>query len=294
MFKLSVISDEISQDFERVIAVAGDFDRLQAVEPRSVWDKALHELSDEEVGKIKQMADAAGLEIVSLASPFFKCDLGNREQYNQHLENLRRYAEIAHAWDCLIVRGFTFWKTGPAAEVWPQLLDSFEKPLEICEQEDIYIGIENEASTHIATAREAVQLYQNINHPRLRAIWDPANEVFAEEGELPFPDAWERMKPWVIHVHLKDAVKDPEAEEGARCVPVGDGGYIDYPGQFQALVDMGYSGACSLETHWRPTSELDSDLLNRPGGAAFSAGGEEASRICLANLDRILDTIEGA
>ena len=96
------------------------------------------------------------------------------------------------------------------------------------------------------------------------------------------------MKPWVIHVHLKDAVKDPAAPDGARCVPIGDGGYIDFAGQFRALAEMGYAGACSLETHWRPSKELDTELLNRPGGATFSEGGEEASRICLANIDRIL------
>ncbi len=94
------------------------------------------------------------------------------------------------------------------------------------------------------------------------------------------------MKPYLVHVHLKDAVPREDAEP--QLVPVGEGGYIDYPAQLQALVDMGYEGACSLETHWRPTEELDTDLLDRPGGEAFSATGEAASRICLDNLKRIM------
>ena len=289
MFKISVISDEISQDFSRIIAVAQDYPILQGVEPRSVWDKGVAALTDEDCRTIKQRADDAGLAIVAIASPFFKCDLGDAAQYAQHLDYLRRFAALAHMWDTRIVRGFTFWKTGPAAAVWPQLLDAFAEPLRICEQEDIYLGIENEFSTHIATAAEAARLYTDLNHPRLRAIWDPANEVYAAEGERPFPDAWEKMKPWVIHVHLKDAVKDPSTPERARTVPVGEGGYIDFPGQFRALKDMGYNGACSLETHWRMKKELDTELLNRPGGAAFSEGGEEASRICLANITRMLE-----
>ena len=188
--------------------------------------------------------------------------------------------------DCNIIRGFTFWKTGPASSVWQQLLDAYEEPIEILESEDCYIGIENEASTHIATAAEAEALYRDIDSPRIKAIWDPANEVYAEDGELPFPDAFERMKPNLIHVHIKDAVRNESGE--AECVPVGEGGYIDYPGQLQALIDMGYEGACSLETHWRPAQKLDEDLLNRPGGAEFSALGEEASRICLDNLQKII------
>ena len=61
MFKISVISDEISQDFSRIIAVAHDYPILQGVEPRSVWDKGVADLSDEECRTIKQRADDAGL-----------------------------------------------------------------------------------------------------------------------------------------------------------------------------------------------------------------------------------------
>lgn len=286
MFKLSVISDEISQDFQRVVDVCQEYE-VPMVEPRSVWDKAPFELTDEDHEKMQQILDEAGMGVCSIASPFLKCDLGDEQQYQEHLGILRRCIEMAHKFGCKIIRGFTFWKTGPAEDVWQQLLDAYEEPMNICEAEDVYIGIENEASTHIATAAEAERLYAGLRSPRIKAIWDPANEVYAEDGELPFPDAFERMKPNLIHVHIKDAVKTDD-EEGARCVPVGEGGYIDYPGQFQALVDMGYEGACSLETHWRPDAELDQDLLNRPGGAAFSEGGEFASRICLDNIKEIM------
>ncbi len=287
MFSLGVISDEISQDFGRVADVCREYG-VGGIEPRSVWDTAPAALSDEQVARIKDILAQAQLGVPCIASPFLKCDLGDAEQYRQHLGILRRCIHLAHVLDCKIIRGFTFWRTGPAQAVWQQLLDAYAEPIRICEQEGVCIGIENEASTHIATAAEAQRLYRDLASPRVGAIWDPANEVYAPEGELPFPTAFERMKPNMIHMHIKDAVKDPQAEGGARCVPVGDGGYIDYPAQFQALIDMGYQGACSLETHWRPTGPLDEALLNRPGGAAFSAGGEEASRICLDKIKAIL------
>jgi len=287
MFKLSVISDEISQDFQRVVDVCREFD-VPMVEPRSVWDTPPQGLSDEQVGEMKRILDEAGMGVCAIASPFFKCDLGDEEQYAEHIDILRRCIEIARVFDTKIIRGFTFWKTGPASAVWQQILDAFDEPIAICEQEDVYLGIENEASTHIATAAEAEQLYADLGTDRVKAIWDPANEVYAADGELPFPDAFERMKPNLIHVHIKDAVRTPGGEDPARCVPVGIGGYIDYAAQFRALMDMGYEGACSLETHWRPAAQLDEDLLNRPGGAAFSEGGEYASRVCLENIREII------
>lgn len=283
MFKLSVISDEISQDFGRVVEVCKEYG-VAMVEPRSTWDTPPHKLTDVQIAEMKRIMKDAGFTVPCIAAPFLKCDLGDADQYAEHLGILRKCIHLAHEFDCKIIRGFTFWRTGPAGDVWQQLLDAYTEPIRICEAEDVYIGIENEASTHIATAAEAERMYQDLGSNRVRAIWDAANEVYATDGELPFPTAFERMKPYLIHVHIKDAVKDPANEAGARCVPVGDGGYIDYPAQFQALVDMGYEGACSLETHWRPQSQLDEETMNKPGGAAFSAGGEEASRICFGKI----------
>jgi len=291
MFKLSVISDEISQDFERVLQVCQEYDVPQ-VEPRSVWEKAPQDLNDDDVAKMKNLLDEYGMSVCSIASPFLKCDLGDDEQYQQHLGILRRCIKMAHTFECKIIRGFTFWRTGAPETVWQQLLDAYEEPIKICEAEDMYIGIENEGSTHITTAAEAERLYKAMDSPRVQAIWDPGNEVGNVNGELPYPDAFEHIKPFLIHVHIKDAIETSETEEGAKCVPVGEGGYIDWPGQFQALIDMDYDGACSLETHWRPAEVLDRELLNQPGGAAFSATGEPASRICLGNIKKIMAELD--
>lgn len=289
MFKLGVISDEISQDFERVLQVMSEYG-VRHVEPRSVWDKAPQDLNADDVARMKFLLKAYGVACCSIASPFLKCDLGDADQYRQHLDILARCLHLAQELGAPVVRTFVFWRTGPARSVWQQLLDAYEEPVRMAEKAGICLGLENEASTHLATAREVAEFCATLNHPLVRAIWDPANEVYAEEGELPFPDAFERVRAWMVHMHVKDAVRDPASGE-ARCVPIGDGGYIDYPGQFRALLEMGYEGVCSLETHWRPSEELDRELLDRPGGQAFSATGEAASRICLEKLRAMLDKV---
>ena len=89
----------------------------------------------------------------------------------------------------------------------------------------------------------------------------------------------------MIHCHAKDAAPNPEGE--LESVPVGTG-IIDWKGQIKELLDSDYEGYLSLETHWRPKKVLSEDLLNRPGGAAFSEAGEEASRVYLDNIFGIL------
>ena len=68
MFKLSVISDEISQDFQRVVDVCQEYD-VPMVEPRSVWEKAPQDLTDDDVAKMKQILDAAGMSVSAIAAP---------------------------------------------------------------------------------------------------------------------------------------------------------------------------------------------------------------------------------
>ena len=65
-------------------------------------------------------------------------------------------------------------------------------------------------------------------------------------------------------------------------------GDIDYVGQLQALKRDGYQGYLSLETHWRMQHEIPREVVRQPQGSVFSAGGEEATRQCLASLRALL------
>ena len=132
---------------------------------------------------------------------------------------------------------------------------------------------------------------KDINSPVIRATWDPANERHdLTYGECPFPTGFNFVKEYMIHFHMKDAVK-MGAEGKPESVPVGEGD-INYWGQFKALKDMGYNGYVSLETHWRmKTAKMSEDVVNRPGGQAYTSGAKESSVYCLNNIKKILKSI---
>lgn len=289
MFKLGVISDEVSQDFQTVVDVAKEFN-LDSIEIRSVWDKPPQDLTDEDIDKMKQILAPTGIKIIGVASPFYKCDIDNPEERKEHIGIFRQCVKLVHAFDARIIRSFAFWKTERTEELWDEILSSYDEPKRIAEDEGIIIGMENEASTSLATAKLTRRFIDDIDSPNIRAIWDPANEAYAEGGEKSYPDAYNRLKDVMIHVHAKDAAPNPETGE-MESVPVGDG-IIGWQQQLQALVDDGYDGHICLETHWRPTSALSEDLLNRPGGSAFSEAGEEASRICLKNIFEMMGKLK--
>ncbi len=289
MFKLGVISDEVSQDFQTVVDVATEFN-LNSIEIRSVWDKPPQDLTEEDVEEMKRILEPTDLIVIGVASPFYKCDFDNPEERKEHLDILRRCVKLAQAFDAKVIRSFAFWHTGRTEEIWDDILESYDEPKKIAEGEGVIIGMENESSTSLATAKLTRKFIDDVNSPNIKAIWDPANEVYAEGGEKPYPDAYNRLKDVLIHGHIKDANSNPETGE-MESVPVGEG-IVGWQEQLQGYLDDGYEGHLCLETHWRPATALSEDLLNRPGGAAFSEAGEEASRICLTNLSEMIENLK--
>ncbi|MCZ6678136.1 MAG: sugar phosphate isomerase/epimerase [Candidatus Poribacteria bacterium] len=281
MFKIGVIGDEVSQDFQTLVNVATELN-LDSIEIRSVWDKPPQDLTAQDIDEMKRILDGTALQIIGIASPFFKCDIDNMEERREHLGILKACIKLAKAFDTNLIRTFVFWDTGKTEERWDEIISAYDEPVRIAEGEGIMLGMENESSTSLRTAKLTERFIREFDSPNVRAIWDPANEAHAEGGETPYPDAYNRLKPLMVHAHLKDAGRNPDTGE-MESVPVGDG-VVDWQGQLQAFIDDGYEGHLCLETHWRPTLKIDDDLLNRPGGQAFSEAGEEASRICLQNL----------
>jgi len=285
-FRLAVISDEVSQEPNRIAALAMEHG-LAAVEIRSLWDRPPHLLSRDQVRDARSIFADAGLAVCGIASPFLKCDYGDEAQFEQHLEILRKSAERADQFGTSFIRGFTFWRHQSLAGRFEPILQKFQEVTRILESTSKTLLIENESSTNTATGDETARFLSQLAHPQVKAIWDPANCIFSPVAEAPFPEGYERIRDWMLHIHVKDARKGPDGEP--ECVPIGEG-QVGWLAQLKALRADGYEGYLSLETHWRAKA-LSKEELERPGGGKFSEGGEEASHICLNNLRSLLEQI---
>ncbi len=289
MFRLGVVTDEISQDFGRVVDVATELE-LDALEVRSVNDKPPQDLTTDEVDGMRRLTAESGLEICGIATPFYKCDSDSPGERREHLQILRDCVGLARKLDTNLLRCFAFWETGRTEERWEDILAAFEEPVRLADGEGMILGMENEASTSLATAALTRRFIDEVDHPCVRAIWDPANELYAEGGVTPYPDAYETLRDVMVHAHAKDGAENEDGE--MVSVPVGEG-LIDWEGQLGRYLADGYEGILSLETHWRPVHALSEELLNRPGGATFSEAGEEASRYCFDKLRAMLGRLSG-
>jgi sugar phosphate isomerase/epimerase len=283
--KLAVFTDEVSQDLGVAVKLAVRYG-LDGVELRTVWNKPVQHLSAADVDRIRGLLGERELGVAAIASPVFKCELDDEPAQRDHLDYLRSCIGIAQQFGTDIIRVFTFWKRGPSELVWDQIKRHFRPAIPIAQDAGVILAIENEHTTYCATAAETARLVCELNSPVVRVVWDPCNEVHADGGIKPYPDAYDLVRDLTVHVHVKDGAKDPAALGAARVTPVGEG-IVDWKNQLRDLLKAGYQGYASLETHWRPQA-LPESVLNQPGGEGFSEAGEYASDLCLRNLVAIL------
>ncbi len=279
--KLSVITDEISQDFEHALDVMGEYG-VRHAELRGLWDTNIADLDASQVSRAKKAMDARGITVSCLSTPVYKCDLhddlaavrgpmhlAKARTMDEQIEVLRRCCAHAHSFGTDLIRVFTFWRQGTmSVEIEDQIVDAFAKPVKVAEEEGVILVLENEHACFVGTGAEAARVISKIDSPRVRACWDPGNAYLA--GERPFPDGFEEIRPFLAHVHVKDAVIRQDGT-GYDWTVMGRGD-IDYTGQFEALGNIGYNGYISLETHYIPQDGTP----------------EQGSRACLAALRELL------
>ncbi len=301
MFRRAIITDEVSQDPADAIGLARRF-RLDGIEIRSVWEKRPHELSRSEVRALRGMARTAELAICAVATPVFKCELDDHRQVHEHLETLKRCLDVCCELETGLARVFTFWKPrAPGApalpgdvlawrEVAPAIADHLAEAADVALDFGCRLGVENEPSVYGSSCKKVADLLARLKHPALGAVWDPGNALYDPVGEQPYPDGYEAVRPYILHVHIKDARRDPETGSIA-AVALGDG-EIPYRDIFVRLRQEQYVGYMALETHYRVTRTLSADAARLPAGTGFSEGGLEASTICLDRWDAMLETLD--
>jgi L-ribulose-5-phosphate 3-epimerase len=276
-FPIAAITDEYTPDLEKALDAMKPIG-MTGAELRVLWGRNIMDLSDGEIRRAKDLCDARGMAIVSIASPLLKCVLpgapevdtrfqqdvfASKHTYEDQPRLAERAFEIARLTGAGIIRVFSYWRTVQPEKCFDGVVKAMEDLATKAAAHDLIIGLENEHACNISTAADTARVLDAVGNPNLMVVWDPANAYVS--GENPFPDGYRKLPPSrIAHVHLKDCSLD-----GHNPVwgPLGTRD-LDWKGQIAALQADGYKGWLSLETHWPG-----------PGGDKF-----EASVICGWNL----------
>lgn len=285
---ITLISDEVSQDLTEVRDFIRRFN-LSGFELRSMFGRAFKDLTDHDLAEIRATVRGEGWRIHGCATPVFKCTLGDTTETAAHLELFKRSLDVARSLDCDLVRVFTFLRQPSAldAATIERVAGHMRELFELASSTGVRVGIENESSCLIGSGEEVLQLLPHLPVTGGGIIWDPCNVLYVEGAGRPVTDAFARMLPRIIHIHMKDAVRRDAPGEPLRAEPVPVGlGDVNWRGHLAEIGRSGYQGLLSLETHWR-VEQIDEKLLHLPAGHAFSKGGAQASDTCLRNIQSL-------
>jgi sugar phosphate isomerase/epimerase len=283
---ISVLTDEISQDFGHACEVASREFGLGYVELRAMHGKNIMNWDANDVAEARKVLDRFGLRVSEMASPVFKTDwpgapkspyspkkpeFGADFTYKQQDELLERAIDLAKTFNTPNIRIFDFWRLDDQKPYRKAIDDRIHDAALKAGKKGVTLTLENELACNTATGAEAARLLNAVRDHSLMLNWDPGNAT--ARGEKAYPDGYAKLpKDRIGHVHCKDVVE--KAGGGTDWAAMGTG-IIDWVGQFRALKKDGYTGPLSLETHWH--------------GAATP---EESTRQSMAGMKKLLQKAE--
>lgn len=245
--RVSILSDEISVDPVAACEIAHDWG-MKHLEFR-LWmnTRAPVGMSDHDMQRVRKAAEDFGLDFPSISPGLFKLRLDSPD-YADHCGPFReRCFDLAEALGSPLVvlfpplcDSYAEWDNYPA-----QVVDDLRACAEAAAQRGLTLALENEPACYGGSGQSLARLVAAINHPAMRANWDPGNHTSATGED--FRAGYEALKPYQVHCH----VKDYRAGGGGGAMPPGQGD-VNWQGQLQALKDDGYQGLLVLETHFVP------------------------------------------
>ena len=275
-FQISVINDEISQDFGRACEVAALQFGMRWIELREMWNKNVLNLDANHIAEAKRILQKYTLRVTDIASPLFKVDWPGAPKssfspkqdqfhadfsFEQQDEVLEKSLDLARTFGCDRVRCFDFWRLDDPKPHRQAINEKLRDAADKAAAKGIVLVLENEPSCNTATGAEAAEVLRAIQTPSLMLNWDPGNAASA--GEKAYPDGYAALaKDRIGHCHCKDVGKKDHGYEWAAMGK----GLIDWVGQFKALKDDGYRHAVSLETHWRGAGSAEDSTIQSWAG----------------------------
>lgn len=268
MIRISIVTDELSADPETALELASQWG-IHDFELRGFFAERVPLLTAYQLRHLGLVLEDFGARVVALSPGLFKMpypaqeparwsftclDAGSfeswesaRRLFDSHMQEiLPRSLEMANELGARTVVCFGFHRGGAPAGLPPaEVVDGLGAAAEKAAGAGITLALETEEGFWADSGARTRWVVEQVDHPALRVNWDPGNAYCA--GEQPFPDGYAALRGLIQHVHFKDARR--RADGSHEYVTRGE---IDWPGQVRALVQDGYDGFISIETHMRP------------------------------------------
>ena len=208
-FILSAFTDEASPIFSEQIKAMKE-NGIRYTELRGVDGVNVSDLSLNQARNLKSLLDKEGFGVWSIGSPIGK--IGLDEDFDTHLDKLKRVIEIAQVTGANKIRLFSFYGYDGSSAARDEVLYRMKRFAEVNSGSGVLLCHENEKGIYGDIAERCHDIAVSV--PEIKAVFDPANYVQCGEDTL---NAWAFLEPYVEYMHIKDATLD------GKVVPPGWG-----------------------------------------------------------------------
>ena len=214
--------------------------------------------TDAHVEAIRRAADAAGVEIATIAG-YTSFTLGRDTEIPSveiQLAYVQRLAELAAKLGAKTVRIFTGYTADAAAPArdWDLCVSAVRQCAEIAAGFGVIVGVQNHHDVAVGTDAY-VEFLDDVAHPSCRAMFDPWAPALHGED---LRSCARRLAPRMVQTTLADYVRLPRyayvpglvnykrLDDATRAVPLGEG-FVDLDGFFAGLREGGFDGTVAYE-----------------------------------------------
>jgi sugar phosphate isomerase/epimerase len=243
MAKISAFADEVVDDFRGQVEFLAK-EKVGFIEPRFVNKKNLMDLSQKELAEVRKLIRDHGLKVSAIGSPIGKVRLD--QPFKPHLDKFKHAVELAQYLQTPFIRMFSYYAPeGKNIDDYrSQVMDRMVAKVEALAGTDVIMVHENEAHIYGHSAANCVDLAKELDSPKLRLAYDPANFVWGEKITNNVEACWPLMKPYVVHIHIKDWKLG--AQDVGSLPGQGDGQIKELLAELAA---MKYQGCVTMEPH---------------------------------------------
>lgn len=200
------------------------------------------------LAQTRRQLKEAGLKIFNLGSSAH-LHAHDPAQRAQQLDHARRYLDLAYQLDCPFVRVFPdqLPKDYPQEATLQQIQTGLVTLADHVKGTKTHVLLETHGE--VVASSMLAGLMQEVNRKEVGLIWDPFNMWIKTKEEV--PRMYQALKPWIRHVHLKDARVSAQSFTYVAC---GEGDFA-VKEVVKLLQRDRYAGYYSFEWEkkWHPT-----------------------------------------
>lgn len=240
MLRLSAFADEISPSLDEQIRVCRE-NGVTHFELRGVNNKNVMEFDPALLNEIRAKLQDNDMGVISIGSPIGKVKV--TDSWQPHFDKFKHAVELAEYFEAPFIRIFSYYPPEKGQDIKKhreEVLRRMRVKVDYVRNHDVVLVHENEKGIYGEHGTECLDLMETIRSPKLRTAFDFAN--FVEAGDR-VSDNWKLLKPYTVHIHVKDCRRSD-----GKMVPAGQGDGEIGP-ILKDAYESGYRGFLTLEPH---------------------------------------------